>query len=117
MAIARALLRRPSVLLLDEATSALDEESQSAILAGLRREMQVPASSFPPSLPPSRFNLLVYPLGDDARHSVIAVARHRWPWCELSTRASRRDHIDPLPPSVFILPYLSPSLPYFPAST
>lgn len=37
LAIARALLRDPSVLILDEATSALDEQSEGEIYQGLRR--------------------------------------------------------------------------------
>ena len=36
IAIARAILRAPSILLLDEATSALDSESEIAVQAGLR---------------------------------------------------------------------------------
>lgn len=36
LAIARAILRKPSVLLLDEATSALDSESETAVQNGLR---------------------------------------------------------------------------------
>ena len=37
MAIARALLRRPSVLVLDDATSAVDPVIEAGILAALRR--------------------------------------------------------------------------------
>jgi ATP-binding cassette subfamily C protein len=36
LALARALLRRPSLLVLDEATSALDRENQQIILEALR---------------------------------------------------------------------------------
>ncbi len=39
LGLARALLRRPAVLILDEATSALDSETETAILAKLRRFM------------------------------------------------------------------------------
>ena len=35
MAIARAIIKKPSVLLLDEATSALDNESESIVQAAL----------------------------------------------------------------------------------
>jgi ATP-binding cassette subfamily C protein len=44
IALARALLRRPSLLVLDEATSALDQESEEAILealAALRGELTI----------------------------------------------------------------------------
>ena len=37
IAIARALIRNPSVLLLDEATSALDTESEGVVQAALDR--------------------------------------------------------------------------------
>lgn len=40
LAIARAILRNPSVLLLDEATSALDSESETAVQQALSRIMQ-----------------------------------------------------------------------------
>ena len=40
IAIARAILRDPSVLLLDEATSALDAESESLVQAALNQQMQ-----------------------------------------------------------------------------
>ena len=39
IALARALLRRPSVLILDEPTSALDQEAEQLIAGNLRREM------------------------------------------------------------------------------
>ena len=38
IAIARALVRNPSVLLLDEATSALDTESEGAVQAKLLKD-------------------------------------------------------------------------------
>jgi len=37
VSIARALVRRPQILILDEATSSLDEESELAVLRGVRR--------------------------------------------------------------------------------
>ena len=40
MAIARAILRDPSVLLLDEATSALDAESEALVQEALNKQMQ-----------------------------------------------------------------------------
>ena len=40
LAIARALLRRPSVLLLDEATSALDSELEEKILSVIQSELR-----------------------------------------------------------------------------
>jgi ATP-binding cassette subfamily B protein len=39
LAIARALLRQPSILLLDEATSALDTESEEKILQAIQYEL------------------------------------------------------------------------------
>lgn len=39
MAIARAIVRKPSILLLDEATSALDEESQRVVQNALENVM------------------------------------------------------------------------------
>ena len=39
IAIARAIIRQPSILLLDEATSALDEESQRKVQAALEKCM------------------------------------------------------------------------------
>ena len=44
LAIARALLRSPSLLILDEATSALDAESESALLERLRKLEPRPAA-------------------------------------------------------------------------
>ena len=44
LALARALVRKPSVLLLDEATSALDEESQKKVQEALDSVM--PLSTF-----------------------------------------------------------------------
>ncbi len=43
IALARALLRQPSLLVLDEATSALDPESERAIMARLRALAPRPA--------------------------------------------------------------------------
>ena len=40
MAIARTIIRKPSVLLLDEATSALDETSQKKVQNALEKVMQ-----------------------------------------------------------------------------
>ena len=40
IAIARALIRNPSVLLLDEATSALDTESEGVVQAALDRAQE-----------------------------------------------------------------------------
>ncbi len=40
MAIARALLKEPSILLLDEATSALDKESEAIVQQALDKAMQ-----------------------------------------------------------------------------
>jgi len=40
VAIARTLIRKPSVLLLDEATSALDEDSQKLVQEALERSMR-----------------------------------------------------------------------------
>ena len=44
LAIARALLRRPSLLILDEATSALDPETEASVLAALRALEPRPAA-------------------------------------------------------------------------
>lgn len=53
IAVARALLHRPTLLVLDEATSELDAEAEAALcatLAGLRDEVTVVAASHRPAL-------------------------------------------------------------------
>ena len=44
IAIARALIRNPTILLLDEATSALDTESESIVQEALDKVKSKPAS-------------------------------------------------------------------------
>jgi ATP-binding cassette subfamily B protein len=46
IAIARALVRDPSILLLDEATSALDAESEKAVTAALQEVMETRTTMF-----------------------------------------------------------------------
>jgi subfamily B ATP-binding cassette protein MsbA len=46
IAIARALVRDPSILLLDEATSALDAESEKAVTAALQKVMETRTTMF-----------------------------------------------------------------------
>lgn len=40
LALARALVRNPKILILDDCTSALDAETEAAVLAGLRSQLQ-----------------------------------------------------------------------------
>lgn len=40
LSLARALVRNPKILILDDCTSALDAETESAVLSGLRQELQ-----------------------------------------------------------------------------
>ncbi|GLE03422.1 hypothetical protein PINS_up012324 [Pythium insidiosum] len=51
IAIARAILRNPSILLLDEATSALDSDSERVVQAALDHRRRAPAVDHPPRGP------------------------------------------------------------------
>ena len=66
LAIARALLRQPSLLILDEATAALDPESEASLLAALR------------ALEPRPAAILVAHRPSTLAHCDRSFAPHRW---------------------------------------